>query len=181
MDIWRRERQSSDVWILRQPQHQKNPLGVSNPEQGPFSSTLSLFSTFSLSQRIPSLPLLFCLYDQLLWGCSNPRDLSYRGRQGPGGGRRQEVPCIIGQHLGDTWPFSGRGSQFQSLIGSSWRGRDLAPGVCFLVVSTHITWETAENADPQFLPRTTVRVHLLLPKHSATDRQIIMAEYWFEP
>lgn len=129
-----------------------------------------LFFTFSLSQRLPSLPLLYGLYDQLLWGCSNPRDLSYRGRQGPGGAEKREVPCIIGQHLGDTWPFSGRGSQFQSLIGSVRRGRDLAPGLCFLAVSTHITWETADNADPQFLPRTTVRVHLMLPKHSATDR-----------
>lgn len=106
-----------------------DPLGVSNPEQAPFPWILPHFSPPStcLCQRLAPLLLLFCMYIQLLWECTNPHGFCIRQRQGKGGlekpgvsektslARRSHCQCIIGKYLNKAWPLSGpdqRRSQF---------------------------------------------------------------------
>lgn len=114
--------------------------------QPPWAGSFPLYS-------LPSSPPSPCPRDFLPCLCSfaymascsgdaiNPMIIATEGDRAQVVRRSQEVPCIIGQCLGDTWPFSGpdqRGCQCQSLIGSSGRGRDFTPGFCFLAVLTSL-------------------------------------------
>lgn len=127
-----------------------------------------LFSTFPLSRSLPSLPLLFCLHHQLLWGCTNLHDLCYRRRQGPGEAEKPGGPLhnwvVPGWHLAFSWSRLKR----NPVPKLDWR-KGLAPGRCLLAVLKSLG-NFLEMHNLSFYPRTTVQVHITLPKHNATDR-----------
>lgn len=107
MLLWkyREGRQRSDVWNLWRSQHQKDPLGVSNPEH-PLPCVLSPLlllpvseTSFPASALLPVSSAAQGLH-LILKVFATDEDRSQVQQ------RSQELPCIIGQCLGEAWPFS---------------------------------------------------------------------------